>query len=257
MRVKIIVEYDGTNYCGWQIQPNGTTVQEVLERALQTLTGEKIQVTGSGRTDSGVHASGQTAHFDTEATIPPERYAAALNSVLPSDVRVISSEEVSSDFHSRFCAKKKTYAYKFYVSDCIRPLLDRYAAQVSFPLDLCIMKKTCALFTGTHDFAAFMASGSEVENTVRTVYSADVTAENDGTVVFTVTGNGFLYNMVRIMAGTLVGTGSGKISIENVEEALLTGKRTLLGKTMPPRGLKLVSVEYPQFTTSADGSTIA
>lgn len=245
MRIKLTLEYDGTNYCGWQIQPNGVTVQQQIENAVLAVTGEKVSVTASGRTDSGVHALGQVAHFDTNSSIPPERFAPALNSALPSDVRVLKSTLVSEEFHSRFSAKKKTYAYKFYVSDVIRPLTDRYAAFVAFPLDFAAMKRVCELFIGTKDFRAFMATGSEVSDTVRTVYDAKITLSDDGVFTFTVTGNGFLYNMVRIMAGTLVAAGEGKISRQNVLDAFSSGNRNLLGKTMPARGLTLVSVEYP------------
>ena len=245
MRIKLTLEYDGTNYCGWQIQPNGVTVQQVLEDAIFAVTGEKTTVTGSGRTDSGVHALGQVAHFDTSSSIPPERFAPALNSALPSDVRVVKSGLATNDFHSRFCAKKKTYAYKFYVSDALKPLTDRYAAFVSYPLDFIAMKNACELFTGAKDFRAFMATGSEVNDTVRTIYYTSVKLSDDGVFTFTVTGNGFLYNMVRIMAGTLVAVGEGKIPASNITKAFETGDRKLLGKTMPARGLTLVSVEYP------------
>jgi len=243
MRIKITVEYDGTEYCGWQIQPNGVTVQQRLNEALHAITGEECSVTGSGRTDAGVHALGQVAHFDTESTIPPERFAAALNSALPQDIRVLSSELSDSDFHARFCAKNKTYRYKMYIDETIRPLQDRYAAHVQYPLDVLSMRRAAKLYEGTHDFSAFMSTGSEVKDTVRTVYFSTVTSEGSE-VTFTVCGNGFLYNMVRIMAGTLVGVGLGKLTEEDVTAALAGGDRTLTGKTMPARGLTLVSVEY-------------
>ena len=243
MRIKITVEYDGTEYCGWQVQPNGITVQQRLNEAVEALTDEKTSVVGSGRTDSGVHAAGQVAHFDTNSTIPPQRFAAALNSVLPADIRVLSSCEAEEGFHARFCAKKKTYSYKMYIAETVRPLWDRYACLLAYPVDVAAMSSAAKLFVGEHDFRSFMASGSSVQDTVRTVYSASVTTDGDF-ITFTVCGSGFLYNMVRIMAGTLVEVGAGRMSEADVVSALENGQRTLSGKTMPPHGLTLVSVEY-------------
>ena len=243
MKIKLTVEYDGTEYCGWQIQPNGITIQQRLNEAVMAITGEQAQVTGSGRTDSGVHAEGQVAHFETSSSIPPERMAPALNSALPSDIRVLKSEAVDDEFHARFCAKKKTYRYKMYLSDTIRPLKDRYSVQIAYPVDILRMKAAAVEFVGTHDFSAFMSSGSEVKDTVRTVYSAEVVFCGDE-ITFTVCGNGFLYNMVRIMAGTLVDAGVGKLSVEDVKAAVSGADRSKAGKTMPARGLTLISVEY-------------
>lgn len=243
MRVKLVLEYDGTEYCGWQIQPNGVTVQQRVQEAVFALTGEEVSVTASGRTDSGVHAAGQTAHFDTVSSIPPERFAAALNSVLPADIRALSSGAAPEGFHARFCAKKKTYCYKMYVSETIRPLWNRYAYRIPFSPDITAMKRAARLFEGEHDFRAFMASGSEVKDTVRTVYSSEITCEGDF-IFFTVCGNGFLYNMVRIMAGTLLEAGAGEMTEADIIDALEKGERTLCGKTLPPHGLTLLSVEY-------------
>ena len=243
MIIKLTVEYDGTQYCGWQVQPNGVTVQQRLNEAVLAVTGEITMVTGSGRTDSGVHALGQVAHFETSSSIPPERFAAALNSALPQDIRVVSSEAAEEGFHARFCAKKKTYCYKMYLSGTVRPLYDRYAAQVSFPVNVLAMQEAARAFVGEHDFSSFMASGSEVKDTVRTVYDARVTVDGE-LLSFTVCGNGFLYNMVRIMAGTLVEVGGGRLTVTDVKQALDGSCRALAGKTMPARGLTLVSVEY-------------
>ena len=243
MKIKLTVEYDGTEYCGWQIQPNGITVQERLNQAVKAITGEDVTVTGSGRTDSGVHAEGQVAHFETASKIPAERFAPALNSALPSDIRVIKSEEAEADFHARFCAKKKTYCYKMYLSETLRPLLDRYCAHLPYPVDLVSMKECAKLFVGTHDFRAFMASGSEVKDTVRTIYSIKITKRGSD-IDIKVSGNGFLYNMVRIIVGTLVGVSYGKITTQDIKTALLTGERKKVGKTMPPQGLCLYSVSY-------------
>lgn len=241
MRILLTIEYDGTQYCGWQIQPNGVTVQQKIEEAVLKLTGERARVTGSGRTDAGVHALGQAAHFDTAFNIPPEKFAPALNALLPDDIKILSSRQWQG--HARFSAKKKTYLYRFYESETARPLFERYAARVR-PLDVCAMDSAAKLFEGEHDFAAFMASGSCVKDTVRTVYSASV-ARSGGFVEFTVAGNGFLYNMVRIMAGAIVEVGYGK-SPAFICRALDGGSRFQLGKTMPAKGLTLVSVEYEE-----------
>lgn len=243
MRIKLTVEYDGTEYCGWQVQPNGVTVQQRLNEAIRAVTGVEAQVTGSGRTDSGVHAEGQVAHFETSSTIPPERFAPALNSALPSDIRVVHSELAGDDFHARFCAKKKTYRYRMYLSETIRPLKDRYSVQLPYPVDILSMRAAAEVLVGTHDFSAFMSSGSEVKDTVRTVYSAEVSCSGDD-ITFTVCGNGFLYNMVRIMVGTLVDVGLGKLTCDDVRLAVSGEDRSKAGKTMPARGLTLVSVEY-------------
>lgn len=244
MRIRLIVEYDGTDFCGWQIQPNGRTVQEELEKALKSLTGESVGVVGSGRTDSGVHALGQVAHFDVSGeAIPPERYATALNGLLPPDVKVISSEVVDCGFHARFSAKRKTYEYRLYESEFTRPLKDRYAARVIGKLDDRAMNSACEYLVGRHDFKCFLASNSQVKDTVREIYSAEVT-RRDGDVVFSVCGNGFLYNMVRIIVGTLIKIGNGEIPPESMRDVVASGERKLAGKTMPPNGLILKKVDY-------------
>lgn len=243
MRIKIKIEYDGTNFCGWQIQPNGRSVQEELELATEKITGVRLKVTGSGRTDSGVHAEGQIAHFDTEATIPPERFAAALNAVLPGDVKVLESGEAADDFNARFSAKRKTYRYKMYSSRFSHPLKDRYSVWMDHDLDCEKMNEAAARFVGEHDFRCFLAADSDVESTVRTIYSATVERRGED-ISFTVEGNGFLYNMVRIMAGTLLAVGEGKITIEDVDKILDGKDRKFAGKTMPARGLTLLNVFY-------------
>ena len=243
MRVFIKIEYDGTNYCGWQIQPNQITVQEEIEKAIYKLTGEKCSVTGSGRTDSGVHALGQIAHFDTSSTIPANKFANALNQYLPNDIKVLESWQVEDSLHARYSAKKKTYQYNIYISRHARPLYDRYFARVEYELDADKMNDACKSFIGKHDFACFLASGSEVKDTVREIYSAEVKRVEDK-ITFTVCGNGFLYNMVRIMVGTLVKVGQGKLTVEEVGDILASKSREKAGFTMPPQGLTLVSVEY-------------
>ncbi len=243
MRVKIVVTYDGSNYCGWQIQPNAVTIQEILQNALFEITGEKIKVKGSGRTDAGVHALGQVAHFDTKSTIPAKNFYRALNVRLPDDIKVLSSEQVDENFNACSSAKKKTYRFKTYVSQTILPLKDRYAVQLKRQPDLEKMKECAKILLGEHDFKCMTASGSGAKTTIRTIYSIEINQNGNG-IDFTICGNGFLYNMVRIMVGTLIAVGNGKIQKQDVEQMLFTKKRSLGGKTLVAKGLTLMSVEY-------------
>lgn len=243
MRILLTVSYDGTDFCGYQIQPNGRTVEEVLNTAIEKLTGEKIKSIASGRTDSGVHALCQKVHFDTNFSIPPEKFKNALNSLLPPDVKVISSKKVSADFNARYSAKKKTYRYSLYTGDFEEPLYQRYKTLINFTPDISLMKKAGALIEGERDFKCFLASGSSVKDTVRTVYSIKVVKKGRFIDIF-VTGNGFLYNMVRMIAGALVKVGEGKLSLDGLNEILLTGERQNKIVTMPAKGLTLYSVNY-------------
>lgn len=243
MRILLTVSYDGTDFCGYQIQPNGRTVEEVLNTAIEKLTGEKVKSIASGRTDSGVHALCQKVHFDTNFSIPPEKFKNALNSLLPPDVKVISSKKVSADFNARYSAKKKTYRYSLYVGDFEEPLYQRYKTLINFTPDISLMKKAGALIEGEHDFKCFLASGSSVKDTVRTVYSIKVVKKGRFIDIF-VTGNGFLYNMVRMIAGALVKVGEGKLSLDGLNEILLTGERQNKIVTMPAKGLTLYNVNY-------------
>ncbi len=243
MRIKLVITYDGTAYCGWQRQKNGVSVQEIVEKAVEEVCGSRATVTGSGRTDSGVHAAAQVAHFDAECSIPPERIYLALNTRLPDDVKVVSSEKADDGFHARFSAKKKTYAYDFYFSDVILPLKDRYSLKLDVRPDFSLMRAAADVFCGEHDFAAFCGTGSSVKDTVRTVYSVDID-ERQGGFTVKVTGNGFLYNMVRVMAGTILAAGYGEISPEDISSALESGKRSRYFKTLPAKGLTLLKVEY-------------
>ncbi len=243
MKVKLIVSYDGTNYCGWQVQPNCITVQQILEDALFEITGERTRITGSGRTDAGVHALGQVAHFITQSNVPAERFSRAFNVKLPDDIKVLSSERADDDFHAVASAKKKTYKYSVYVNHSIMPLKDRYAVQIKKQPDLEKMKDCANLLLGEHDFKSMSASGGGAKTTVRTIYDIKI-EQKEESIDFLVTGNGFLYNMVRIMVGTLLAVGTNKIEKQDVLEMLKTGERKMGIKTLSPKGLTLIKVEY-------------
>ncbi len=243
MRYKITVSYLGTSYCGWQNQKNGESVQEILEKAFFKLFQNKVSIYASGRTDAGVHAEGQVAHFDAETSIPAEKIPFAVNTLLPEDVRVLACEAVDENFHARFCAKRKTYEYRLYQSPHISPLENITAEQVCGSLDIEAMKKAAKYIEGKHDFKCFEATGSKIIDTVRTIYGVEILTDNNK-ITISVTGNGFLYNMVRIIAGTLVDVGKGKLSAEAIPEIILKKDRTLAGKTLPAKGLCLKSVKY-------------
>lgn len=241
--IKIILEYDGTNYHGWQSQNNAISIQDVVTRSVFELTGENCEIIGCSRTDKGVHALGHVANFYTNSKIPGDKFANALNTKLPDDIVVKGSEEVASDFHARFNAKGKKYRYIFYNNYFASALLRNRTYHIPKKLDVDNMREAAQLFVGTHDFAAFMASGSSVKSTVRTIYSTSVSKVDD-TIIFEIEGNGFLYNMVRIMAGTLSEIGYGKIDGSQILELIQNRNRKLLGKTAPPQGLYLVEVFY-------------
>lgn len=243
MVIKLTVSYDGTDFCGWQKQNNLITVQGVLEQAIEKLTGKKTPVVGSGRTDAGVHAEGQVASFKTTSEIPPERFAVALNTALPFGVKALKSELKDNDFNARRNAKTKTYRYSIYNSDIEEPLKERYKSRVYGNLDENVMREAAKIFIGEHDFKAYAASGYSAKTTVRTICSLDVIRDGEN-YDFVVTGSGFLYNMVRIIAGTLIAAGNGKITLDDVSNAFTSGKRHKDIKTMPAKGLCLVKVEY-------------
>lgn len=245
MRYRLIVSYDGTHFSGFQRQPNARTVQGELERAAEEVFGCHTRVQGSGRTDAGVHALGQVCHLDGNTSIPPEKLKDCMNRFLPCDLRVLNSIEALNGFDCTRGAKRKTYRYSFYCAPTEQPLLSRYCARVKTAPDLEKMRSAAKLFIGEHDFKAFCASGSSAKTSVRTVYSADIKEDIFGEArVFeiTVCGNGFLYNMVRILAGELVAVGCGKK--EGFTQAFASGKRSCLARTMPACGLCLISVEY-------------
>ncbi len=243
-RVRLFVAYDGTDYCGWQVQPNGITVEEVLNRELFRLTGEDIHIIGASRTDSGVHALMNVAVFDTDSSIPPERMAYALNQRMPEDIVITKSDEVGADWHPRYQDNvRKTYEYHIYNAPILNPLKRKYSAFVSFPMDVEKMRRGAAYLVGEHDFVSFCNVRTNVSDTVRTV--EDVTVTEDGAdIVIRITGNGFLYNMVRIIAGTLIRVGRGFYEPEKVREILEEKKRTAAGVTAPACGLVLVEIEY-------------
>ena len=247
-RIRTIISYDGTDYVGWQTQNNGVAVQEVVEKAILEVTGERVSLQGSGRTDSGVHARAQVAHFDTGVRMAADKFAIALNTHLPADIRVLCSEEVSPDFHARFSAKEKQYRYFVQTGPHADVFARRYALHAYMPLDLDLMNEAATLVVGTHDFSAFMSTGREVESAVRSV-SLSRWEKQGKFLVYTVQGNGFLYNMVRILAGTMVGMGSGRIAPDSMEKALSSLSRKDAGPTAPPHGLVLWRVKYPDFDT--------
>ncbi len=243
MRIKLTIEYDGTNYAGWQRQENALAVQQVVEDALAKLTRTKVVIAGASRTDAGVHALGQVAHFDTESRIPPDKYAYALNTMLPPDIRVSASEAVSDDFHARFSNAGKLYRYQIRSAPHAGALTRNTHAHVIYPLDDARMAAELNDLIGTHDFAAFAASGSVVKDTVRTIYAAELRRNGPELTLF-VSGSGFLYNMVRIIAGTLISIGTGKLEPGAFRRAIESGDRLDLGVTAPAHGLTLMEVYY-------------
>lgn len=241
--IKLTLAYDGTNYHGWQTQLGNVTIQETIEKAINTIANEKANLIGSGRTDRGVHALGQVANFITETKIEIDKIKVALNANLPSDIRITNSEEVSLDFNSRFDAHDKTYMYQIYNDRINSPFYNNYTYFIPSQLNFEKMECASKLFEGTHDFKGFMAAGSEVKTTVRTIYETKLTKQNE-IIRFYVTGSGFLYNMVRIMVGTLIDIGKGTKEISCIENAIETKDRTVLGHTAKPEGLFLKEVCY-------------
>lgn len=244
-RLLITIRYDGTDYHGWQVQPNGVTVQERIQDAVEKVFGARLDVTGCSRTDSGVHANMFCFHMDTELDIPCEKVPLALNTALPDDIAVLYCKEVDGDFHARYCAKGKQYVYRLYDSHLRDPFINRYSVQYKGKLNVEAMNEAAQSFVGKYDFSAFCASGSEVEDRVRTVYEMRV--ERIGNeVAVTVSADGFLYNMVRIMVGTLLEVSEGRLSAEDIKIALETGKRELAGRTAAAKGLCLDRVFYDE-----------
>lgn len=242
-RVKIIVAYDGTNYCGWQLQTNGITIEEVLNKALTGLLKEPVTVIGASRTDSGVHSQGNVAVFDTNSRIPADKICFALNQRLPDDIRVLKSEEVPLDYHPRKQNCVKTYEYKILNRKIDMPTMRLYSHFCYFPLDVEKMRRGAAYLVGEHDFKSFCTVRGQAEDTVRTIYSLDLLKSGD-LITIRIQGSGFLYNMVRIIAGTLMKVGMGVYPPEHVEEILDARDRNAAGPKAAAKGLTLVSLEY-------------
>ena len=241
--IKLTIAYDGTDFGGWQVQPNAITVQQLLENRLEEMFRQKVKLVASGRTDAGVHALGQVANFKADTKIDIEKLPIAINSHLNNDIRVFSAEEVDEEFNSRFSAKKKTYKYQIYNSRIMNPFLSRYAYQVPYKMDYSKIEDIRKILLGEHDFKAFMSSGSDVKTTVRTIYAVDYKVKGKLLEV-EITGNGFLYNMIRIIIGTLVEVCSGKRDVECFRRAIETGNREELGPTAKACGLFLKEVMY-------------
>lgn len=240
--IKIEIQYNGFNYCGWQQQPDSLGIQGTIEKAIYEITRENVKIIGSGRTDAGVHALGQVANFNLMSSIPVDKIPNALNSKLPKDISVVKCEEVSSKFHSRYSAQGKRYRYLIHNSIYRTPIYKDISYHVKYELDFEKMCKESKKLIGTYDFKGFMSSGSSVKDTIRTIYDVSLTKEED-LIVFEVEGNGFLYNMVRILVGTLVDIGRGRIK-EDMFEIINAKSRSKCGHTAPAHGLFLKKVDY-------------
>ena len=241
--IKLTIAYKGTRYAGWQIQKNAPTVEAEIKAAIRKITGEDTTVYGAGRTDAGVHALGQTANFFTTSSIPAERVALALNANLPADIRIVKSEAVPASFHSRFCAIGKIYRYRIDTGAVYNPLFAELAWHLPYPMDIDRMRGASRCLIGTHDFRCFMASGSSVKDTVRTIEAIDIKKENHF-VILTFRGNGFLYNMVRIIVGTLSEIGMEMREGDDMPLILTSRNRLKAGKTAPAKGLVMEKVIY-------------
>lgn len=243
-KIKLKIEYDGTNYHGWQIQKNAISVQEIIEKAISKLLGNEVGIVGCSRTDVGVHAYGQIAHFSTASTIPGDKFSYAMNNLLPSDIVIKQSEEVSEDFHSRYSATGKKYRYLIYNGSHASAIMRNRTYHVKPELDIEKMQRAAKYFVGEHDFAAFQATGGQVRSTVRKIFNMELQKKEDNIISIEVSGNGFLYNMVRIIAGTLVYVGMGKIDAYEIPMIIDSLDRTRAGKTAPAEGLYLMEIYY-------------
>jgi len=239
--IKLEIEYDGTNFCGWQIQSKVRTVQEELEAALNQLTREKIRVISAGRTDAGVHALGQVVNFKTKSLLPDRVFRLGLNGILPKDIRVINAEETEIKFNSRFSARSRNY--KYYIATRQIAVGRQYAWFYKKTLDLDKMQQACSLIVGSHDFKSFCQAGADVNHYLCHVKKADWQKENEK-LIFNITANRFLHNMVRILVGTFVNIGIGAIEIDDFLHILEAKNRIDAGPTAPPHGLFLVKVFY-------------
>lgn len=241
--IKLLIEFDGSNFCGWQRQPKGRTVQKCIEIAIFKATGEEIMINGSSRTDAGVHAKEMVANFFTNSTIPGEKFREALNTRLPEDVSIIKSEEVDKNFHARYSSKGKTYSYTIVNRYERLSLGHQYLYHCRYHLDVEAMREACNYFIGKHDFRAFMSPGSSIKTTIRTIRELYIEQENDKIKIF-ITADGFLYNMVRIIVGTLIKVGNGKLQAQDIKSIINEGNRKRAGMCVPPNGLILEKVFY-------------
>jgi tRNA pseudouridine38-40 synthase len=242
--IKIVVEYDGRCYHGWQWQANGITIQQVLEEKIGIITREKIKVTGSGRTDAGVHAINHVANFKIKSQIGISNLLRGINSVLPKDIVIKKLSDVDEGFHARYDAKSKVYLYRIY-NNRIRPVLGRnYSWNVYEPLDVSAMRQAIPLLKGTHDFSSFCGANDDAFNHIRTVIKAEIDVENNHMIIITIEANGFLRHMVRNITGTLVDVGKGKLTPKGFSEIMKCKDRTKAGITAPPQGLFLKEVKY-------------
>lgn len=241
--IKLTIQYDGSNYYGWQRQKDRNSIQGEVEKAIKLVTGETVNLIGSGRTDRGVHAEGQVANFITKSSIPGDRFKYALNSKLPNDISIVESNIVNDDFHSRYDAIGKMYRYIIYNKEIRNPMYRNFVYHVPYKLNMDNMQSALEFFLGTHDFSAFMASNSSVKSTIRTINEIFLIKRND-LIFFSIEGNGFLYNMVRIIVGTLIEVGSGKIELKSIPYIIESGNRNKAGHTAPAQGLCLEKVYY-------------
>ena len=242
--IKLTIEYDGKDFNGWQKQPNKLNIQGTIERAIEEITGEQIELNASGRTDAGVHSLGQVANFKTNSSIPIEKIPIAINTKIKKSIRIIDAEEVDERFHSRLACKRKTYRYIINNNITASAIYRNLETHIPQKMDVDKMKQAIKYFEGEHDFRAFKASGTSSKSSVRTIYKAEIYEQKDNRLWIELTGNGFLYNMVRIIVGTLVEVGLGKIEPNEISKIIEDGKRENAGKTMPPNGLYLLKVEY-------------
>ncbi len=252
-RLLLTLEYDGTDFNGWQVQAEGRTIQGTLEEAVRKTTAEQVRVVGAGRTDAGVHAEGQAAHFDTSSDLAPARFLRALNFWLPGDVAVLDCREAAPDFDARFSASSKLYRYRILRSRAPRPLRERSVLRQWRELDVQAMRECAAMLAGEHDFTSFASEHSESDSRVRRILRSDLTKEGDE-LHYLVEGGGFLYNMVRIIVGTLMEAGRGRITPQGFAGILAARDRKAAGPTAPARGLTLVKVNYPHDPRDAHGS---
>lgn len=241
--IKLTIEYDGTNYFGWQKQNNVKTIQGEIEKAIEKITKEKVTITGSSRTDTGVHARGMVANFYTSSKIPSEKFREAINTKLPDDISIIKSEEVQEGFHARYNSKGKTYSYLIVNREEKVALYKNYSLAIKDKLSVDDMREACTYFLGTHDFSAFKSSGSSVKTSVRTITGLELIQDGNNIKVV-ISGDGFLYNMVRIIVGTLIEVGKGKIKAYEIKNIIESKDRTLAGPCVAPNGLVLEKVVY-------------